>query len=105
VLYGSVVLVASEYLSGADLRATNLRRADLANRDLTAATFDRADLKKAEVGGAILKDSSLIELPAMNAYFNGANCHEAGFRDVKLNYAHLDGCDLNSGMSPAASLM
>lgn len=91
--------IAGRFLHRADLRHTDLRRADLSGTDLR-----RADLRRADLSGASLSGSDLRRADLRESDFRGADLIGTDLRRADLRRADFRGADLRSGNLSGADL-
>jgi uncharacterized protein YjbI with pentapeptide repeats len=102
-------LYKAHLLSGANLQATplikaNLSKANLSKANLSEANFSGADLSGANLSGADLLYANLSRVDFIKANLSGADLSGARLYDADLNGADLSGADLSKADLRKANL-
>src|ERR1035438_1666445 len=89
-------LAAPPDLRAADLRGANLNRANLIGADLREADLHGAQLHEAEIKRADLRGADLSRANLRGADLSGANLDQADFAAAVAGWTHFTGVDLRT---------
>lgn len=92
-------------LSGAVIRESSFRRANLTDADLSGADARNADFVSARMHDVILDAARLVRADLTKADLAGASLREADFTRAKLFRANLRGADLTDARLEGADLL
>ncbi len=89
---GKTLLVyEADTLVNANLKDTNLTRADFRNMDLSKISLEYAHCRGADFSGALLKDAYMPYAQCMDAIFHGTDFEGANIERVRFDNADLSG--------------
>ena len=86
--------LAKAVLRNADLEGARLRKAIFQNSDIRGANLDKTDLRGANLKGTDLREATLIDADLTGAQLQDANLGLTHFHGADLNKANLENADI-----------